>query len=77
MRDGGREQEITGKKRHGSRQWDAVVVDLVEIWKDMVTETRRQGARGWKAGNWWWEETDLAEANANPPTRMDGVGVKS
>ena len=77
MRNGGREQQITGEKRDRGGQWDAVLVNLVEIRQDMVAKAGRQGARGWKAGDWWWEETDLMKAKANPLTRVDSVGAKS
>ena len=39
MRNGGREQEITGEKRDRGGQWDASIVDLVEIRKDVLPKT--------------------------------------
>lgn len=49
---------------------------MVEVRKDVVAETGGQKARRRKAGDRWWEETDLAEAKADPATRMDSVVVE-
>ena len=50
---------------------------MIEVREEMVAKTGRQRARRWKAWNWWWEDTDLTKAKANPATRMDSVVTKS
>lgn len=75
MRDSSRKQWIAGKQGYRSWQRDAVIVDLVEIGEDMVAETRRQRAGRGKARNRWWKESNLAEADTDPASRMDGIVV--
>jgi len=77
MRDSGWKRKVSGQKADRSWKRKTVVVDTIEVRNDMVAETGRVKAGSGEAGNWRREHTNLAKAEANPATGMDGVVVES
>ena len=64
------------EQRDGGWQGDAVVIDVIEVRKDVIAEARWKRAGSWEAGNGWGKETDLAKTKADPASRVDGIVVE-
>ena len=75
VRDSGGKEEFLGEQRYGSRERYTVIVNVVEIRKDMVAKTGREKARRWKARHRGRKEANLAETKADPAARVHGVVV--